>query len=74
MSDLVRVLEESRPDWENMYVFAKEKLQKIENEYQEECEKMSMIIMQQREVIMALKKACLGMANALCNDEVSKYE
>lgn len=37
-------------------------------DYEKECERMSMIIERQKEVITALKKACFGMADALVNE------
>jgi hypothetical protein len=34
-------------------------------DYEAECERLSMIILKQNEVIKALKEACFGMADAL---------
>ena len=36
--------------------------------YEAECERLSMIIMRQREEILALKKACFGLADALMQE------
>lgn len=38
-------------------------------DYEAECERNSRIIERQKEIILALKKACFGMADALVNEE-----
>lgn len=38
-------------------------------DYEAECERKSRIIERQKEIILALKKACFGMADALVNEE-----
>lgn len=38
-------------------------------DYEAECERLSMIVMKQREMIIALKQACFGLADALQQEE-----
>lgn len=38
--------------------------------YEAECERLSRIIMRQREMILALKEACFGLADALKQEGV----
>lgn len=37
-------------------------------DYKAECERLSMIIMRQKEEILALKKACFGLSDALMQE------
>ena len=37
-------------------------------DYEAECERLSMVVMRQREEILALKKACFGLADALMQE------
>ena len=72
MSDLVRDLEESRPDWEAECKSLTYKLGLVEEEYQSNLNRLEEIIKKQRETIINLENACFNLAVAM-NRERAGY-